>query len=464
MEGSYMKRRIGLMTALALTLFGLTSHLMASTSLEKATDNVLLGSVITVDATPPIGTPLAGYGSPNRRTFPWNIDFYHPNSKFFKPSRGVADPIQSKVFLLDNGKSKLVFISLDIIGVNNLLYETITKELELKGYKKENIFISATHTHSGPGGLSKSAIWELIATDKFNPKTFKFFTTKIMNSIVAAEKELKPIKLLTSSMHLDGYQNNRMSIKDRKDVDSSLNVLLAKDMNGNFLGGLLNYAIHGTALSSRYLLLSGDIPAAMASEYEKVLWAKNKFLTERPSILYINSAQGDVSPQLLDNKSIKQTASHFAKDASILLDSLEDVEGKWKSHLSEVYSGNAKLSAKPCMENKKGFINKLLSKLSLKLKSLPNKLLVNTLQIGDMALMSFPGEATTDIGRMMKSLALKAGAKKAWVLGLTNGHYAYFTTPSEYEFPEYESCMSLFGKYGGSRLADGHWPALSSSF
>ena len=57
------------------------------------------------DITPPVGTPLNGYGRRKGR-----------------PSQGVHDPLRVRVLALQNQSNLLVFASCDLVAINEALY------------------------------------------------------------------------------------------------------------------------------------------------------------------------------------------------------------------------------------------------------------------------------------------------------------------------------------------------------
>src|SRR5581483_8305083 len=56
----------------------------------------LLAGTGKADITPPIGTPLAGYGG-----------------RLGRPSTGVHDPTEARALIIDNGAEKIAFVSVD---------------------------------------------------------------------------------------------------------------------------------------------------------------------------------------------------------------------------------------------------------------------------------------------------------------------------------------------------------------
>lgn len=77
---------------------------------------------------------------------------------------------------------------------------------------------------------------------------------------------------------------------------------------------------------------------------------------------------------------------------------------------------------------------------------------VSLVRIDDVAIVTWPGEPTTTLGLETRRLAKAAGAREAWVFGLTNDHMAYFTTPDEYAEGGYEACMTFYGPQAGQKV------------
>src|SRR3954471_3100543 len=135
----------------------------------------------SVDLVTPAGVPLAGYGSAARRTFP----YCHGNeyAKLFKPSTGIHDAVRSKAMLLVDGDKKLLFLSVDIAGLTAEMYEDLLARLAPLGFRREEVFAAATHTHSGPGTLSQKLLWQVLASDRFQPKVYGWVLDGIVQSV-----------------------------------------------------------------------------------------------------------------------------------------------------------------------------------------------------------------------------------------------------------------------------------------
>lgn len=79
-------------------------------------------------------------------------------------------------------------------------------------------------------------------------------------------------------------------------------------------------------------------------------------------------------------------------------------------------------------------------------------------RIGDGAIISNPGEVTTEVGEQIKdavgSALAGAGVDTVAISGLANEYQGYFTTPEEYAWQAYEGGQTNFGTYSGNLLVE----------
>jgi hypothetical protein len=102
-----------------------------------------------------------------------------------------------------------------------------------------------------------------------------------------------------------------------------------------------------------------------------------------------------------------------------------------------------------------------LSEIGRRFLPPPHRAPLGVYQIGDVALVGFPSEATTIMGfRMREAVAAKLGLPVDQVLlvNFANGHISYITTPQEYDRQTYEGASNYWGAATGpymkSKLAD----------
>lgn len=72
---------------------------------------------------------------------------------------------------------------------------------------------------------------------------------------------LTEARLYAGVFQANDLQNNRRGKPGQ--FDSQANLLLVKSARGHWLGGLVNFAIHGTALDAGNLKFSADVPGAI---------------------------------------------------------------------------------------------------------------------------------------------------------------------------------------------------------
>lgn len=404
------------------------------------------------------GVPVGGLGGGGRRgPFPNPLDL-GKNHFFFKPSEGSRDPIRAKVMLLKDGEKKLLFISLDVIGVMREIYTDLLKRLKSLGFNEQEVFISATHTHSGPGAIVKSLFWGAAIMDVYRKKVYQPFAEGIIEAVKEAQQNAVEADMYSTSFVAQELQSNRRNKPGH--FDPQANILYARDKSGAYLGAMVNLPVHGTALDGKNLHFSADVPGG----YERSLEAKLKSLNTlnarfiEPTVLFVNGAEGDVSPIHGGESAIDAQGESFANQALAALASSRKIQPQWTVHSVDASLGRPGLYIKECFSSKwsKYIYRHFYLSLGLSLRS---KQPLFAIKMDDMVMMSVPGEATTTVGFAMKEMAEKMGAKQSWVLGLTNGYVAYFTTPQEFDEGTYESCNSLFGRYGAQRVL-GHMETL----
>jgi hypothetical protein len=171
------------MFKLGVRPFFITALLFLVTTQLKVFANVQPKFIVdaaigSVDVTPPVGVPLAGHGSIQRRNLIPFKRWFEKYATYFKPSEGVLDPIRVKAMLLRNGDKKLLFVSVDLVAVTDEFRGQLADRLKGLGFDRNEILVSGTHTHNGPGAITSNPVWELVAVDKFKPEIYN----KLFNS------------------------------------------------------------------------------------------------------------------------------------------------------------------------------------------------------------------------------------------------------------------------------------------
>jgi hypothetical protein len=410
--------------------------------------NELEVGMANLDITPAAADkiPLGGYGSFDRRFFPFKVYNTRPFLRSFRPAKGAIDPIRAKAMYLKRADKKLLFIGLDVVGVTKGMHQDLIARLEHEGFSSSEVIISATHTHSGPGGLSNNFIWQVIAMDRFQRSYYDRFLTQIVDTVKAAIADARAAELHTLAFNTEGLQHNRRGGA----LNPRANLLLAQAKSGEWIGGLVNFAVHGTALGASNLFFSADVPGAIEREMEQMVDEINGYvrsLTEA-QFIFINGAEGDVTPKM----NYLELGTAFAHQAQEHWQAAQPIGSDWVVKQQEVYMGTPKIDLAKCV-NKRWMPKSV--RLNLR-RYISSSTLISQVHFGNLWLLTWPGEPTTETGLQLEAAAKHAGAQEAWVLGLSNDHLAYFTTEDEFHHGTYESCSSFFGATGSKKLIDAH--------
>lgn len=446
-----------------LALLTMLGSFILSVAPAQASDE-LLGAAVALDLQPKVGIPLAGYGSKLRRLKPFDWKNEFPHSFFFKPSEGVHTPIRSKVLFLKKRNRNLVFISLDTIGVEKRFVKDLVRELKSHGIREAELIVSGTHTHSGPGTLSRTLPLELVATDLFIGKNYRHILNGVRASVLAAKDALEPVELFKTSFQAEGIQKNKFRYEDQEHYDKNANFLLARSKaTRHWLGGLLNFAIHGGGMPIELPLYSSDFPGQLEIQIESKLSAMNPAGAPRPAVLFMNGAEGDVATPDRGIAHIEDLGKEFARqaDAAFSADRLAPVRPDFEVERRRIWLGVPGSPLKYCVG---GLFAKSPVPLRVPLLGFVGQFsYITRVSVGDITMMTWPGEPSTSLGLALKAQARKRGHADPWVLGLTNDYMTYFTTKQEYFEGAYDSCSSLFNWRGGKRILSAYDKMLKRS-
>lgn len=183
-----------------------------------------------------------------------------------KPANGVHDDTWARTMIVDDGKTRLAIVVLDVIGFMHDDVVDIRKMIPSESGITYTI-ISSTHTHEGPDLLG---LWgKTPFKSGINKEYMKFVKLQVVRSVQEAVKNMRPVRLeisedLTSAIPL---------VKDTRQpevFDSGMRMIKAVDKeNGNTIGSLVAWGNHPETLWSGNLLVSSDFPHYVREGIEK---------------------------------------------------------------------------------------------------------------------------------------------------------------------------------------------------
>uniref|UniRef100_A0A8C4LXX5 Neutral ceramidase n=1 Tax=Equus asinus asinus TaxID=83772 RepID=A0A8C4LXX5_EQUAS len=229
-------------------------------------------------------------------------------------ARGILTRLYSRAFIMaePDGSNRMVFVSIDIGMVSQRLRLEVLNRLQMKYgslYRKDNVILSGTHTHSGPAGYFQYTLF-VIASEGYTNRTFEYMVTGIVQSIEIAHTNMKRGRILINKGNVDGAQINRspysylqnpQSERARysSNTDKEMIVLKMVDLNGDDLGLISWFAVHPVSMNNSNHLVNSDNMGYASYLFEQ---EKNKgYLPgEGPYVAaFASSNLGDVSPNTL---------------------------------------------------------------------------------------------------------------------------------------------------------------------
>ena len=436
--------------------------------LMVATDPVAYGfegAALERGLTLPPGVSLGGYGNLSRRFVVPDLRNKFPFATWFRPSEGTRDPIRAKVFLLRAADdARLLFVGLDVVASSAGFRRDLAEALRPVGFDEEDIHVFATHTHSGPAGISDNGFWQVTATDRYQPQLYDSLVSQTVTLARDAAGALEPVELFAYSVETSGLQRNRRRHGAPVDARARLVVARRKTKHGSYgsyVGGFLNYALHGTALRPQNLELSADAPGVLTDAVSAFLWEKGDKRGPRPAILFLAGSLGDVVPSSQGPEGLVTAGREFRAQLEKGFERGRRLEPRWTVTSRDVPLGEPLISSRNCLLGTEfEFLGRLIPRLPVA-SFFPRRTTVWNIDLGGVPLALWPGEPTSRLGAELgaelgqNQKEAKKVREKPWLVSLANDCLAYFTTPDEYAEGGYETCLNLYGAQGGRRILDG---------
>jgi neutral ceramidase len=175
-----------------------------------------------------------------------------------RPATGVHDDVFIKAVALRVGDKVGVMLGADALiiprEVADLAAQRIETELKLS---REQIYLSATHTHSSLGGWGEGYVGEAFS-GKFQPGARVWFADRIVTAVREALSDLKPASFGSGHFTAPKFIRNRL-VGDLGKSDPEFSFLLFRQKEGRS-AVLGSFSAHSTVLSGRNMEFSADYP------------------------------------------------------------------------------------------------------------------------------------------------------------------------------------------------------------
>jgi Neutral/alkaline non-lysosomal ceramidase, N-terminal len=413
-----------------------------------------------------------------------------------RTSTGVHDPLLASALCLKNGDAAVLLVAVDILYISlataRELRAGIARRTEID---EAGIFISATHTHSGPV-TSVLASWGADAVVPApDPEYMTRFKAGIVDAAVASAESLRPAELAWTSANAAGAGSNRLSPEGA--VDPEVGLLLVRDAAGGApIASAAIYSMHPTVLHQDSTLVSADFPAFVREEVSAALGGDapglyhtgpagnqspryfvksqsfeeaerlGRFIGSRAAsaLSSLRAEDFDADPELAGRlKSVTLPAREMPSVAAaerLFAESVAEFErlkregaahGITRSAECATFGAEETLTLARLQAN--GELARFITDYSQ-----PQ---VQVLSIGDGSLVGFPGELFVEYGLEIKARS----PRRTFAVSLVGGELqGYIVTPEAAAAGGYEAANSLFAPESGQIMVEAALELLADPF
>ena len=424
-----------------------------------------------INITPMLGIPLMGYYQ-------------------VRLANGVLDDLEANAIAYELGTTKTLMISVDHCGLRQELLNVYRAKIaQATNLPIDNVFVSATHTHTGPE----------TSYDNDNEKVreyAKILESKLIDVACFALEDLKPAKMgwgigqapnvafirrfrmKDGSVKTNPGVNNPDIAEPIGRVDERVGVVRF-DREGAESVVLVNFANHPDTVGG--CKISADWPGLLRKNVEKAI--------DNVKCIFFNGAQGDVNhvnvhptggylnDMFIDFDGVARGYAHANYIARVVLggvlqtyDKVEYVKvDKIESKIKKIGVPTNKASKEELIEAHRindlyvsGRVNELpyegmmlttIVAEAARMVRLENEaeiyeMLLSGMRIGPVLFIGIPGEPFTKVGRGLKEAN---GFDLILPMCNTNGKEGYFPMQDSYDEGGYEARTSTF-KAGGAEF------------
>jgi len=438
-----MKKFMTLKSMMSVWVVLLILHILC-----PAGQAMLKGGCAKVNITPPLGIPLIGsYG---------------------KPSDDILDELYAKALVLNDGSTTIAIVSLDLLyvpleEVTNPIREIIEDKIGIPG---RNVFICATHTHSGPEVFTRSKLRpeKEVPASEIDQFYLQTLIRKTAGSVLIAYKNMQdssckagaqvkigaakgqipeilynrrprltdgsvkmaftlgPEVTATKKIETDAEGNVKVTFTfpdeeaelDFGPIDPEVCVLRVEDMDGGIVGSVVNFGCHPVCIYP-YLstTISADYPAYTTKVVEQM---------EGGICLFALGLAGNTVPIQRGVKPREQIGKALGGEALRRLQFITTAGDVTLNALKKEIRFPVKTASSSDKSKEVDETNYITTEIQV-------------LRLGDIYILGLPGEILVEVGLEIKK---RAGVEKLFVISISNDSIGYVCHSRAYEEGGYE--------------------------
>lgn len=381
-------------------------------------------------------------------------------------ANAVHDPLYARALALGTPEQPFVVIICDLLALDEMMVEEVRRLLAaLQPYKA--IWLSATHTHSGPD-VVPSLSFSSVAIDPAPRQRIIAGAAKAAQEAIAY---MHPTETKWASGAIKGVATNRDH--PEQSADLSLDLLCFYDKPGQAQPSAIlgSFPCHPTVMGAENLAISADLPGAFQRQFKALLG-------NTPWIALATGAAGDISTrhtrrgqgfdelERLGGLMARQTYDLLSAAQPLMLASPNIRSAVVRLEYNEPTSpATLALYARSVQErmNAERQAGHLVQARTLEItlqgiqmarmkasvkEDRAQDITLSVALLGELAISAVPGELYNRLGAAIK----QASGQFVLLLGYTNGYAGYIPSREAFEELDYEVLMSPFAPGAGERL------------
>lgn len=404
-----------------------------------------------VNITPEIGVLLSGYDN-------------------FRPSKGIHDDLFARILIIDNNEELLCFIQMDTLCVDNYFIQELHDKIKHLGIKRGNLIVGATHTHSGPKGVSDNINGILNGLEEifgeYNKNLVEDSINKLIEGVRIALDNRENCEIQIGISNVYNVCSERHNIKFPWDTELFTIEFL---LNNGKKVLMYNFSCHPTIMNQENLYITADLPSGVLKHLG------NSY----DMITFTNGSAGDISTRFTRKESSFDEVDRLGKNLSdAIKSSLSNPIYKGPINNIQVKNYNLDLEIKDLDSVEEA--QKILYELEKKLEEVKKKEIsyndlrviesqyegactnlkfaknigkmdklnveINIIKINNWNLITVPGELFSSLGKKIKEVGNNI------ILGYTNGYYLYFADEKSFDNKCYEASSSIIKRGQGEKM------------
>jgi hypothetical protein len=403
------------------------------------------------EITPPVGIRLGGYAH-----------------RLGKPSQIVHDPLYaSAIFIESSDGEEAVLIHADVLGIYKDLADEIKSTASRKvGIAPNKIFLTTTHTHSGPETIIP--MWpNTFPYSKEEKKMFEdwlnSFKEKVVETVFESVNEISHSLAKVGTTNVPNLTFNRTYKNGVVDTQVPFIFFDGEERNKKIL--ILNYTCHPVCNTD--FGISADYPGGLYLNFKR--YGIESFFT--------TGATGDIDPLMKGREFISKMSSEISLAVLSELSSAKEI----RDEEIRIEKRGISLSLRTVIDSEKA-----KTKFERMLKKCRDKLndteclsgllyadeeyeiakenrthiesVIQALILGDnLVFISVPGELFVEFGLKIKNFAKLKGYSHAIIACYSEDYIGYIPDNRAYEMGAYEATLARW-----SRITPGSGDLITS--